>query len=218
MSSTSTCDENGEKFDDTQVILLQEWDDKTKRQLQYSDFNWLPEELNKVEHGCFPSILDPIIQKIKDTRRDIIENSKLGNCAAYPTLVMFYATIKEMNEVKEVKDFDISRLRIWRNAICDALQINMEVQFAKQHLINIAYAYFASKKVDPEIYAEKEQLQEKLGQISTKIQLYKECQSKAKIFSDKPLNTGLFGEHRPEMQQETSYSAAVAQHEDQHWS
>ncbi|MBA0646497.1 hypothetical protein Goklo_014461, partial [Gossypium klotzschianum] len=195
-----TCDENGEKFDDEQVTkFLQECDGNTKRQVQYSDFNGLQEELSKVEHDCFPSFLYPIIQKIKDKHGDITEKNKLSNCAAHPTLVMFYTTIKEMNEVKEVKDFDISKLKVWRDAICDALQINMKVEFGKKHLMNIAFAYFASKKVDPETDAKKERLQEELGRISTKIQLYKECQSKAKIFSDKPLNTGLFDKHRPEM-------------------
>lgn len=187
----STSDENGEKFDAEQVtIFLQECDGNTKRNVQYSNFNGLEEELNKVEHGCFPSFLDPIIQKIKDTHGNITENSKLSDCAAHPTLVMFYTTIKEMNEVKEVKDFDITKLKVWRDAICDALQINMEVEFAKKHLINIAYAYFASKTID---YDEKKQLEEKLGRISTMIELHNKCQSEAKsFFSDKPLNTALF--------------------------
>ncbi|MBA0845001.1 hypothetical protein Goarm_022585, partial [Gossypium armourianum] len=184
---------NGEKFDDEQVTkFLQECDGNTKRQVQYSDFNGLQEELNKVEHNCFPSFLDPIIQKIKYTYGDITEKSKLSNCAAHPTLVMFYTTIKEMNEVKEVKDFDISKLKVWRDAICDALQINMEVEFAKQHLTKIALAYFASKTVDQEIYDEKKRLEEKLGRISTMIELHNKCQSEAIFFSDKPLNTGLF--------------------------
>ncbi|KAA3469184.1 Late embryogenesis abundant protein, LEA-14 [Gossypium australe] len=192
MCLTSICDENGEKFDDKQVTkFLQECDGNIKRKVQYSDFNGLQEELNKVEHDCFPSSLDPIIQKIKDTHGDITENSKLSNCAAHPTLVMFYTTIREMNEVKEVKDFNISKLKVWRDAICDALQINMKVEFAKQHLTKIAYAYFASKTIDQEIYDEKKRLEEKLGRISTKIELHKKCQYEAIFFNDKPLNTGL---------------------------
>ncbi|KAH1130126.1 hypothetical protein J1N35_001504 [Gossypium stocksii] len=132
MCSTSTCGENGEKFDDEEVkIFLQECDGNTKRQVRYSDFYRLQEELNKVKHNCFPSFLDPIIQKIKHTYGDITEKSKLISCAAHPTLVMFYTMIKEMNEVKVVKDFGISKLKVWRDAICDALQINMEVEFAK---------------------------------------------------------------------------------------
>ncbi|XP_052476281.1 uncharacterized protein LOC105793392 [Gossypium raimondii] len=189
-----TSDENGEKFDAEQVTkFLQECDGNTKRNVQYSDFNGLQEELNKVEHRCFPSFLDPIIQKI-NTYKDITENSKLGNCAAYPTLVMFYTTIKEMNEVKEIKDFDLSKLNVWRDAICDALQINMKVEFAKQHLIKIALAYFASKEFDQNFYDEKKRLEEDLGRISTMIELHNKCQSEAIFFSDKPLNTGLFSD------------------------
>ncbi|MBA0877729.1 hypothetical protein Goshw_019331 [Gossypium schwendimanii] len=193
MCSTSTCDENGEKFDGEQARkFFQECDGNTKRQVQYSDFNGLQEELNKVEHYCFPSFLDPIIQKIKDTYGDITEKSKLSNCAAHPTLVMFYTTIKEMNELKEVKDFDLSKLNVWRDAICDALQINMKVEFAKRHLMMIAYAYFDSKGFDQKNYDEKKRLEEELGRISKKIELHEKCQSEAKFFSDKPLNTGLF--------------------------
>ncbi|MBA0611375.1 hypothetical protein Godav_012069 [Gossypium davidsonii] len=193
MCSTSTCDENGEKFDDEQVTkFLQECDGNTKRQVQYSDFNGLQEELSKVEHDCFPSFLYPIIQNIKDKHGDITEKSKLSNCAAHPTLVMFYTTIKEMNEVKEVKDFDISKLKVWRDAICDALQINMKAEFAKQHLMKIAYAYFDSKEFDQKNYDEKKRLEEDLGRISKKIELHEKCQSEAKNFNDKPLNTDLF--------------------------
>ncbi|TYJ23241.1 hypothetical protein E1A91_A08G177700v1 [Gossypium mustelinum] len=158
MWPTSTCDENGEKFDDEQVkIFLEGFDGNTKRRVQYSDFNGLQEELDKFV-------------------------SKLSSCAALPTLVMFYTTIKEMDEVINVKDVILSKLRVWRDAICDARQINMEVEFAKQHLIKIAYAYFASKT----------RLEEELWRISTKIELHEKCQSEAIFFNDKPLNTGLF--------------------------
>ncbi|TYI15477.1 hypothetical protein ES332_A08G188500v1 [Gossypium tomentosum] len=178
MCSTSTCDENGEKFDDEQVtIFLQEWDGNTKGQVQYSDFNELQEELRKVELNCFPSFLDPIlIQKIKDAYGDITEKS---NSAA------------EMDEVREVKDVNISKLRVWRDAICNALHINMEVEFAKEHLTKIAYAYFASKTVDPKIYDQKKKLETQLGRISTMLELHDKCQSEA-IFFNKSLNPGLF--------------------------
>ncbi|XP_016704609.2 uncharacterized protein [Gossypium hirsutum] len=71
MWPTSTCDENGEKFDDEQVkIFLEGFDGNTKRRVQYSDFNGLQEELDKfVVHNCFPSFLHPIIQKIKDAQK-----------------------------------------------------------------------------------------------------------------------------------------------------
>ncbi|KAB2070670.1 hypothetical protein ES319_A08G170700v1 [Gossypium barbadense] len=168
MWPTSTCDENGEKFDDEQVkIFLEGFDGNTKRRVQYSDFNGLQEELDKFV-------------------------SKLSSCAALPTLVMFYTTIKEMDEVINVKEVIQSKLRVWRDAICDARQINMEVEFAKQHLIKIAYAYFASKTVDQKIYDEKKRLEEELWRISTKIELHEKCQSEAIFFNDKPLNTGLF--------------------------
>ncbi|KAL1157902.1 hypothetical protein V6Z11_A08G186800 [Gossypium hirsutum] len=131
MWPTSTCDENGEKFDDEQVkIFLEGFDGNTKR--------------------------------------------------------------REMDEVINVKDVILSKLRVWRHAICDARQINMEVEFAKQHLIKIAYAYFASKTVDQKIYDEKKRLEEELWRISTKIELHEKCQSEAIFFNDKPLNTGLF--------------------------
>ncbi|TYH06873.1 hypothetical protein ES288_A08G187900v1 [Gossypium darwinii] len=153
MWPTSTCDENGEKFDDEQVKIFLEGFDENK--------------------GC-------------------TEKSKLSSCAALPTLVMFYTTIKEMDEVINVKEVIQSKLRVWRDAICDARQINMEVEFAKQHLIKIAYAYFASKTVDQKIYDEKKRLEEELWRISTKIELHEKCQSEAIFFNDKPLNTGLF--------------------------
>ncbi|XP_016704553.1 uncharacterized protein [Gossypium hirsutum] len=92
MCSTSTCDENGEKFDDEQVtIFLQEWDGNTKGQVQYSDFNELQEELRKVELNCFPSFLDPIlIQKIKDAYGDITEKS---NSAAVQLILRLSCSI-----------------------------------------------------------------------------------------------------------------------------
>ncbi|KAK5813017.1 hypothetical protein PVK06_028463 [Gossypium arboreum] len=195
MCPTSTCDENGEKFDDEQVKeFLDGFEGNTKRQVEYSNFKGLQEEYlnNLVVHKCFPSFLDPIIQKIKNAHGDITEKSKLSSCAAGPTLVIFYTTIKEMNEVIKVEDVTLDKLEVWRDAICDARQINMEVEFAMQHLMKIAYAYFASKTVDPKIYDEKKRLEEELRRISTKIELHEKCQSEAKIFIDKPLNTGLF--------------------------
>ncbi|KHG19490.1 Putative FAM48B2 [Gossypium arboreum] len=157
MCSTSTCDENGEKFDDEQVtIFLQEWDE------------------NK---GCIWGYY---------------RKEQLSSCSAHPTLVMFYTTIKEMDEVREVKDVNISKLRVWRDAVCNALHINMEVEFAKEHLTKIAYAYFASKTIDPIIYDQKKKLETQLGRISTMLELHDKCQSEAIFFNDKSLNTVLF--------------------------
>ncbi|KAH1106504.1 hypothetical protein J1N35_010272 [Gossypium stocksii] len=137
----------------------------------------------------------PTLQKIKDAYADITEKSKLSSCAAHPKLVMFYTTIKEMDEVRELKEVNISKLRVWKDAIYNALRINMEVEFAKEHLTKIAHAYFASKTVGPKNYDQKKKLEAELGQlgrISTMLELHEICQSEATFFNDTSLLTRVF--------------------------
>ncbi|XP_022737810.1 uncharacterized protein LOC111290670 [Durio zibethinus] len=192
---SNNSDQNGESFDDEQVNDFFEQCDgngNVKRQVQYSDFNGLEEELGKLGHNHFPSSLAPIAKKIKEAHGNITETSNQSDCAAYPTIIMFYASIKEMNELKDLEDVSESKLGKWRDVILDAQQIKLNVQFAMVHLKKIALAYFGSKASDSKLSDKEKRLKAELDAVRKKVQLRQQCLDQAAYFSDKPLNTDLF--------------------------
>ncbi|XVF10973.1 hypothetical protein REPUB_Repub07fG0229000 [Reevesia pubescens] len=183
---------NDESFDDEEVdIFFQKFDGSDKRQVKYTDFNGLEEELQKVKHNVLPPSLTRIVEKIKTTYGDITEHSTQSNCAAFAACVNFYATVKEMDELKELKDVTLTKLRVWRDAILDAFQIKLKVEFAMEHLMKIARAYVGSKAY-PRLDEEKKRLEVEYAVLVKKIQVRNLYQVDTIYFSDKPLNTGLF--------------------------
>ncbi|OMO77156.1 hypothetical protein CCACVL1_15183, partial [Corchorus capsularis] len=197
-------------FDDEEVEnFLKQFDSNCKRQVNYSDFNGLIEELSKgdVGYNDLPPCLIPTAGMIKNVRGDITKSSKQSKCAANPTYIMFCAALKEMHELS-LKDLDETRLKVWGEAINNALNIDFDAGFAKEHLRKIVHAYFglkakADRGTDPELQRLDEEIREleaktdalrKLRQqklLDKNSDKRKECLHQAEYFNDKPLSTGL---------------------------
>ncbi|XVF13537.1 hypothetical protein REPUB_Repub08aG0216300 [Reevesia pubescens] len=177
LTMSESSNQNGEKSfdDDEQVrIFFEQCAGNVKRRLKYGDFNGLEEELNKVGRNVLPPFLSLIAEKIKAKYGDITENSIQSNNAAYPTCIMFYAAMKEMDELKELKDVSITKLRVWADAILDALQIKFNVQFAKVHLMKIASAYFGLKASDAKLYEPRRNLSAEVNVWANNLQVREE--------------------------------------------
>ncbi|KAK8546531.1 hypothetical protein V6N13_067743 [Hibiscus sabdariffa] len=179
-----------ESFNDEKLTtFLQQWDGNSKREGDFSKFDALQGE---VDDRGVPLALIPIETKIKEAYSDITEKTTLSECAAFPTLKMLYATVKEMDELEQVENVSMDKLTDWRDAIIDAQQIRLEVRFAKDHLNKIVYAYFGSKPIDLTLDPHKE-LDVEIERLKNMLQLYQKCRSEAAAnFKDKPLKTGLF--------------------------
>ncbi|KAK8546525.1 hypothetical protein V6N13_067738 [Hibiscus sabdariffa] len=182
-------DENDERFYQEVENFFLQWNGNTKRQGAISDFQGLQEETN--EHG-FPPSLRPIQTKIMAAYGDITRDMTLSDCAALPTIIKFYATVKNMDELRQVEDVCMEKLRRWRDAIIDAQQIGLIVPFAEVHLKRIAHAYVASKPGVPTLDDQKKKLEAELDRIGKMLEQQLWSRSEATVFRDKPLNAGLF--------------------------
>ncbi|KAH1106508.1 hypothetical protein J1N35_010276 [Gossypium stocksii] len=189
-ANISSASKHGKVDDECVESFMKQLQAKVKSEVDYSDFPILEEDLGKdltmVGRFSVPLRLAPIAKRINDGFGDITSGSLQSDCAAKPTYLLFCAAIKEMDDLK-LDQVNETKLLLWRDAINNALSLQFGVDFAFNHLVKIARAYFGFKVMEGK--SGEEML--KLKNVDGNMEVPEDCLREAEYFSGKPLSTGL---------------------------
>ncbi|XVE60455.1 hypothetical protein DITRI_Ditri05aG0129900 [Diplodiscus trichospermus] len=117
---------------------------REKSNVSFSDFEGLRDEIEMSGINSLPPSLAPIDTSIKEIYGDFAADGTQSSCTAMPSHIVFCAAIKEMQNLS-LQQIDERKILLWRDAINSVLNINFKVEFAIEHLKQIARAYFGLK-------------------------------------------------------------------------
>ncbi|XWS27307.1 hypothetical protein CRYUN_Cryun26dG0103600 [Craigia yunnanensis] len=171
--------------------FLKKIDDDVASNIDFTDFMiYFDGEQKTIGRYTFPLSLVPTVEKINNVYGDVSAASLMNSNVTRQIYLFFCATIKEMDDL-QLHQVTEEKMLKWRDAIKDALRIKFKVDFAMDHLKNIARAYFG--RIGSQVLQTIDDQLNALNKERAKTyEDFKDILADAKDFYGKSVSTGLF--------------------------